>query len=249
MPSCINHCYIPVSNNLIHSHLYAHISSKLWFFYSIAWIYVNAENSFPFGYNLSELIKCLQRDSYRIYYGLRGSISVALSEGYGQKHQQFRSLMKTIIAQEGYSIDNYQSLSLLTASYATETASILIKALSYLITEQHWNHSLIKPAMRNIEQLTIKQRGVTGTITIDGFNNISSTFVVYNIIPSSSDEAPHTEARAYMFYAKSSIQVQYIDGRGVNSTSPTIVYADGTTTPPWSTPEQFLIPNISKKNQ
>ena len=192
------------------------------------------------------MIKCLQKEPHRIYQGLRGSLSVALSEGYGQKHQQFRSLMKTIIAQEGYSVENYQSLSLLTASYATETASILIKALSYFITEQRWSHSLIKSAIRNIEQLTIKQSGVTGTIAIDGFNNVRSTFVVYNIIP---DEAPHTEARAYIFYVKSGIQVQYIDGRGVNSTTPTLVYADGTTIPPWSTPEQFLISIISKKNQ
>lgn len=212
---------------------------------------MSTKNSFPLGYNLSELIKCLQRDAYRVYYGLQGTISIVLSEGYGEKHQQFRSLMKTLIAQEGYSIENYQSFPLLTATYAVETASVLIKALNYFITEQKWNYSLIKSGMQNIERLTIKQSGLTGSVTIDSEEKEAySTFVVYNVNPSSEDKNTlRTWTRAYIFYAKSGIHIQYVDGTGVNSTEPTIVYADGTTIPPSiATEVLFLIPLISKKS-
>ena len=215
------------------------------------WIYVSAENSFPFGYNLSELIKCLQRDAHRVYYGLQGTMSIVLSEGYGKKHQKFRSLMKTLIAQEGYSVENYQSFSLLTATYAAETASILIKALNYFIAEQKWNYSVIKRAMQNIKQLTIKQSGITGSLVIDSEGKETySTFVVYNVNPSLEDkDMLQTRTRAYIFYSESGVHIQYVDGRGINSTKPTIVYADGTTIPPQTTKEGlFLIPFISKKS-
>ena len=212
---------------------------------------MSTKNSFPLGYNLSELIKCLQRDVNRIYHGLQGTISIVLSEGYGKKHKQFRSLMKTLIAQEGYSIENYQSFPLLTATYAVETASVLIKALNYFITEQKWNYSLIKSGMQNIERLTIKQSGITGSVAIDSEEKeVYSTFVVYNLNPSSEPDKNtlQTQTRAYLFYAKSGVRIQYVDGRGVNSTEPTIVYADGTTVPPQTAPEElFLIPFISKK--
>ena len=210
---------------------------------------MSTKNSFPLGYNLSELIKCLQRDAYRVYYGLQGTISIVLSEGYGKKHEQFRSLMKTLIAQEGYSIENYQSFPLLTATYAAETASVLIKALNYFITEQKWNYSLIKSGMQNIERLIIKQTGLTGSVAIDSKEKeVYSTFVVYNVNPSSEDKNTlQTQTRAYIFYAKSGVNIQYVDRRGINSTEPTIVYADGTTIPPPIATELFLIPFISKK--
>lgn len=202
---------------------------------------MSIENPFPFGYNLSELIKCLQRDPYRVYYGLKGTISIVLSEGYGKKHQQFRSLMKTVIAKEGYSVDNYQSLSLLTAAYAAETASILIKALKYFINEQKWEYDLIRLAMQQFNLLSIKHNGITGSLAINSDEKeIKSTFVIYNFIPLKDEGTLLVQPRAYIFYAKSAIHIQYIDGSGVNSTKSTIIYADGTTNPPRCTPERWL---------
>ena len=212
---------------------------------------MSVENSFPFGYNLSELIKCLQRDAHRVYYGLQGTMSIVLSEGYGRKHQQFRSLMKTLIVQEGYTIKNYPSYSLLTATYAAETASILINALNYFIAEQKWNYSLIKSAMQNIEWLTIKQSGITGSVAINSERKGAyTTFAVYNVNPSLEDKQTlQTHIRAHIFYARPDVHIQYVDGRGINSTKPTIVYSDGTTIPPQTTTEElFLIPFISKKS-
>lgn len=202
---------------------------------------------------MSELIKSLQRDHSRVYYGLSGSISIVLSEGYGRKHEQFRSLIKTLITQEGYALENDQSISLLQTAYAVETASILINALNYFITEQKWNYRLIKLAMQRIKQLSIKHNGITGSVTIDSDKKeLNSTFAVYNVIPSSSENCDkntfYIQPRAYIFYAKSAIHTQYVNVNGVNSSTPTIVYADGTTNPPWSTPEQLVLtPIIGKK--
>lgn len=210
-------------------------------------MYVSVENSFPFGYNLPELIECLERDAKRVYYGLKGTISIVLSEGYGKKHQQFRALMKTLITQEGYDIKDDQSLSLLKASYAAETASILIKALKYFITEHKWDRDLIKLALRNIDLLSIKHDGVTGSIAINTEKKeMNSTFVVYNVIPSTAEDILQVQPRAYVFHAKST-DIRYVDETGSFSSKPTIVYSDGTTNPPLSTPQQsFLIPFISK---
>jgi len=159
--------------------------------------------------------------------------------------------MKTLIAQEGYTTENFESLSLLQATYAAETASILIKALKYFMDEQKWDYNIIKSAMHKIRQLSIKYTGITGSITIDSENReTSSTFVVHNFIPPLEDDQYTicSQARAHIFYSKSdNIHIQYINAIGRNSTTPTIVYADGTTDPPKSTPEQlFVTPIISK---
>ena len=216
----------------------------------IGWIYVSEKNSFPFGYDLPELMDCLQRDSYRVYYGLKGSISIVLAEGYGIKHQHFRSLMKSLITQEGYSIKNYHSYSLLTASYVAETASVLIKALHYMITEQKWNTSLVRLAMRRFQQLSIKHDGITGSLAMNSDKGEkSSTFVIYNIIPSLKDEASSlVQPRAYIFHDQSTMYIQYIDVDGVNSSKPTIVYADGTTNPPQSIPERSVLNLFTSKH-
>lgn len=208
-------------------------------------MYVSERNSFPFGYDLLELMNYLQRDSHRVYYGLEGSISIVLAEGYGIKHQQFRSLMKGLISREGYLIENYQSFSLLMASYAAETASVLIKALQYMISEQKWNNSLVRLAMRRFEQLSIEHDGITGSIAINSNEGeMNSTFVIYNVIPPLKDEVTsHIHPRAHIFHTKSAVYIQYIDMEGVNSSKPTIVYADGTTNPPQSIPERY-IPNL-----
>ena len=211
---------------------------------------MSERNSFPFGYNLPELINYLQRDSHRVYYGLNGSISIVLAEGYGIKHQQFRSLMKGLIMREGYSTKNYQSFSLLTASYAAETVSVLITALQYMITEQKWNNSLIRLAMRRFEQLSIKYDGITGSLAINSSEGeMSSTFVIYNVIPSLKDEATlQVQPRAHIFHTTSAVHIQYIDVEGVNSSKATIVYADGSTSPPQSVPEKsFRTLFISKQ--
>lgn len=155
--------------------------------------------------------------------------------------------MKSLIIQEGYSIKNYQSFSLLSASYAAETASILIKALKYFITEQNWNHSLIRLAMQQFNQLSIEYSGVTGSLVINSDRDeINSTFVIYNVIPSDNG-ALQVQARAHIFHAKAAVYIQYIDVSGANSSDPTIVFADGTTNPPQSKPEQLLLtPLIGK---
>ena len=167
--------------------------------------------------------------------------------------------MKTLILQEGYHTENYDSLSLLKATYAAETASILIKALQYFIRslsnfisfqKQDDHYVLIKTAMLNIKQLSIKHTGITGSITIDSDENeFNSTFALYNVITSLEDDNTlHLpQIKAHIFHTESAVYIQYINAGGMNSSKPTIVYADGTTNPPHSIPEQqFITPIIGK---
>ena len=204
---------------------------------------MSIENAFPFGYNIPELVKCLQLNEQNVIYALNGTLSIVLSEGYGQQHDEYRSNMKDLIKQEGFSVDNFKSLSLLTATYASESVAGIVKAIQHFIS-QNWPIDFMKSVLYN-KQVKFTSYGLTGEVTFDKvMREQNVTFTVYNMIQSIQETDNNCQARAYINYVNNSvttnITMHYVSANGSISDSPTIVYTDGTKNPPESRPEKLL---------
>jgi len=210
---------------------------------SVAYIYVSIENTFPFGYNISELVKCLQLNEQNVIFALNGTLSIVLGEGYGQQHDQYRLKMKDLIIQEGFPVDNFNLFSLLTATYARESLTGIVKATQHFITH-NWPIDFMKTVLYN-KQVKFTSNGLTGEVTFDKImKERNVTFTVYNIVQSIETTNDYCQPRAYIHYLNNSltksITMFYVTVNGSASSSPTIVFTDGTKNPPESRPELLL---------
>jgi len=204
---------------------------------------VSIENTFPFGYNIPGLVKCLQLNEQNVIYALNGTLSIVLSEGYGQQHDEYRSNMKYLITQEGYLVDNFTLFSLLTATYARESIAGIVTAIQHFIS-QNWPIDFMKSVLYN-KQVKFTTSGLTGEVTFDKtMKEQNVTFTVYNIIQSIEETDNYCQPRAYIKHVNNSvtthITMNYVSANGVTSDSPTIIYNDGTKNPPESQPEKLL---------
>jgi len=231
---------------MLHNNVHCSILHILLYNYtlcSVAYVYVSIKNTFPFGYNIPDIVKCLQLNEPNVIYALNGTLSIVLSEGYGHQHDEYRSNMKHLIKQEGYSVDNFKLFSLLTATYARESIAGIVAAIQHFIS-QNWPLDFMKSVLYS-KQVKFTTYGLTGEVTFDKtIKEQNVIFTVYNIIRSIEETDNYFQPRAYINYVSNSvttnITMNYVSAGGMNSNSPTIIYTDGTKNPPESQPEKFL---------